>query len=47
MMSSQAALMCLFVLVNELPVYRLLMLLTTPERLLAGFQLQARRPHGG
>lgn len=32
--------MSMFVLVNELPVYRFLLLLTSPGRLLSGFQLQ-------
>eukprot|EP00903_Cladosiphon_okamuranus_P021169 g19445.t1 len=36
----QAVLMCMFVLINELPVYRFLLLLTSPGRLLSGFQLQ-------
>eukprot|EP00752_Nemacystus_decipiens_P006570 g5916.t1 len=36
----QAVLMCLFVLINELPVYQFLLLLTSPGRLLSGFQLQ-------
>ncbi|CAN0166178.1 unnamed protein product [Ectocarpus sp. 12 AP-2014] len=36
----QAVLACMFVLINELPVYRFLLLLTSPERLLSGFQLQ-------
>ncbi|CAM9877687.1 unnamed protein product, partial [Ectocarpus fasciculatus] len=36
----QAVLTCMFVLINELPVYRFLLLLTSPERLLSGFQLQ-------
>lgn len=46
----QGVLMSMFVLVNELPVYRFLLLLTSPGRLLSGFQLQvcayAPRPHG-
>lgn len=36
--------MCMFVLINELPVYRFLLMLTSPGRLLSGFQLQVRHP---
>ena len=38
----QALLISMFVLVNELPAYRLYLLLTSPNRLVMGFQLEVR-----